>query len=230
MAAAAKQSQQNNDTRCRKLPSTGYCKGATIIEDIGEVYEIQGILGEGAFARVFKGRRRSDQKAHALKVIQTSHFAKERVEFRLHLLRGEVDVLQAVHHRNLVSGIECFETKDEIIIGMELLAGDGRLVQHRLVLTFVSISGSELFDALVAEEGGFTEARAATVIHNVVSGLEYLHTTIGAAHRDLKPENIMFRNPDNTCAVITDFGFAFLTQTGDLMKTACGSVSFTGCF
>jgi len=84
-----------------------------------------------------------------------------------------------------------------------------------------------LFDAIYRGPAGFTEARAAEVMQEVFSGLEYLHTTIGVAHRDIKPENIMFRNPDNSVTVITDFGLAkrFVSNQDLLMSTPCGTES-----
>ena len=89
------------------------------MEDIAEAYEIKDILGEGSFAKVYKGLKLSDGSVHALKVLQTSHFK----DFEIHLLHGETSVMQSADHPNLVRCIECFESKDEVIIAMEMLEG-----------------------------------------------------------------------------------------------------------
>jgi len=165
------------------------------------------MLGEGTYAQVFRGTRFSNGETHALKVIQTTYFS----DLKEHLLKGETDVMREVNHPNIVRCEEFFESKDEVVLALQLL------------------EGQELFDAILAEEAGFNEKKAAEVMRDILNGLSYLHS-IGAVHRDIKPENIMFRNKDNTSATITDLGFAKLfdpgTMQGDLMTTTCGSCSF----
>ena len=49
--------------------------------------------------------------------------------------------------------------------------------------------GGELFDRII-EVGKFSEADAVHLIHQVVDGIQYLHS-MGCIHRDLKPENLL---------------------------------------
>ena len=50
-------------------------------------------------------------------------------------------------------------------------------------------AGGELFDRII-ELGKFSEADAVHLIHQVVDGVQYLHS-MGCIHRDLKPENLL---------------------------------------
>ena len=53
------------------------------------------------------------------------------------------------------------------------------------------LEGKQLFDAIqemvVANDSGFSEARAARIVRDVISGVAFLHSK-GIAHRDIKPE------------------------------------------
>jgi 5'-AMP-activated protein kinase catalytic alpha subunit len=50
--------------------------------------------------------------------------------------------------------------------------------------------------------------------------VEYLHK-LGIVHRDLKPENLLLNH--NKQIKIVDFGLSNTYQTGETLKTACGS-------
>merc|ERR1711871_11778 len=100
--------------------------------------------------------------------------------------------MSIARHPNLVGFHGTFESKDDVILAMELLRGQ------------------ELFEAIY-QEGSLNESRAAAVFRDVVSALEFLHS-IHVAHRDVKPENIVFADVSNTIAKLTDLGFATMTE------------------
>ncbi|KAJ3205140.1 Calcium/calmodulin-dependent protein kinase type 1 [Entophlyctis luteolus] len=65
-----------------------------------------------------------------------------------------------------------------------------RLGQGSFVYLVMQLAtGGELFD-LIEQRGFFSEKDAASIIFQILSGIEYLHA-LGIAHRDLKPENIL---------------------------------------
>lgn len=76
--------------------------------------------------------------------------------------------------------------------------------------------GGELFKRLTKLES-FSEAQAADIIHQIMLGLNYLHTQ-SITHRDIKPENILLvsNDIDNFEIKIADLGFAqeFDKETG----------------
>lgn len=61
----------------------------------------------------------------------------------------------------------------------------------------------ELF-AVIAAEGGFSEAKAQKVFTEMLKGVAYMHQ-MGMAHLDISLENTMMKND---CAVVIDFGMA----------------------
>mmetsp|Transcript_40642 Transcript_40642/g.105504 ORF Transcript_40642/g.105504 Transcript_40642/m.105504 type:complete len:260 (-) Transcript_40642:64-843(-) len=83
-------------------------------------------------------------------------------------------------------------------------------------------SGGELFERLVQRKR-YSEADAAAALHDVVSGIAYLHSK-GVVHRDLKPENVLYATKDeNSKLMIADFGFAKQKEQAMPLKTMCGS-------
>lgn len=182
---------------------THFVAGANMIEDVAEYYEIQDIVGEGATSTVYRGCRISDGRVHALKVISTMGLGKDQQR----LLKAETEIMKQVEHPHLVKLHDIYETKDNVVLAMELL------------------EGKELFDA-ICDRGAYTEQDAAKVICQVTEAVEYLNT-LGVAHRDLKPENIVyaFNTPDSVVK-ITDLGLAKLYGDHDLMMTPCGTPGY----
>lgn len=180
-----------------------FVAGANMIEDVAEYYEIQDIVGEGATSTVYKGQRISDGAIHALKVISTMGLGKDQQR----LLKAESEIMKKVEHPYLVKLHEIFETKDNVVLAMELL------------------EGKELFDA-ICDRGAYTEQDAALVVTQVTSAVAYLNT-LGVAHRDLKPENIVYATADEKSHVkITDLGLAKLYGDQDMMMTPCGTPGY----
>ena len=79
--------------------------------------------------------------------------------------------------------------------------------------------GGELFEFIVSHKR-VREKEAARFLHQIISGVEYLHK-LGICHRDLKPENLLMDDYNNI--KIVDFGLSNTYQTGETLKTACGS-------
>jgi len=79
--------------------------------------------------------------------------------------------------------------------------------------------GGELFDYIVRKDR-LTEKEACRFYNQIVSGIEFLHSK-GIAHRDLKPENLLLDKQKNL--KIVDFGLSNTYETGETLKTACGS-------
>ena len=70
----------------------------------------------------------------------------------------------------------------------------------------------ENIDVALKRAGPFDEARAVSVISQVLSALEFAHSE-GVIHRDIKPSNILL--PKSGPVKVADFGIAHL-ETSDL--------------
>lgn len=87
----------------------------------------------------------------------------------------EIDILTAVHHPNIVSLYELFETPSTLCFVMELC------------------DGGELFP-FVQTCGAIPEFFVKLIVFQVLKGVQYLHQ-VGIAHRDLKLENVLLSKP-----------------------------------
>lgn len=77
----------------------------------------------------------------------------------------------------------------------------------------------EIFD-YIARYGKMGESRAKAIFAQILSAVEYCHST-GIAHRDLKAENLLLDAQMNV--KIADFGFSNRFTPGEKLNTWCGS-------
>ncbi|KAI7822600.1 kinase-like domain-containing protein [Gamsiella multidivaricata] len=169
-----------------------------------ELYEVTDhVLGVGTFATVKEIKLKSTDRSYALKTI-----LKKTLQGKGAMLDTEIAVLSKVRHPNCVSLLEMFETEDAVYLVTDLAAG------------------GELFEQLL-NKGSYTEGDAARLIHEILLGVEYLHS-MDIVHRDLKPENLLFFDTtENARLMITDFGLSkILTNGNDVLMTACGTPGY----
>ncbi|KFH64429.1 CAMK/CAMK1 protein kinase [Podila verticillata NRRL 6337] len=161
------------------------------------------VLGVGTFATVKEIKLKSTGQSFALKII-----LKRTIQGKGGMLDTEIAVLSKVRHQNCISLLEMFETEDAVYLVTDLA------------------EGGELFDQLL-QKGYYTEADAARLVHEILLGVEYLHS-LDIVHRDLKPENLLFADrSENARLMITDFGLSkVLTGQNDVLMTACGTPGY----
>lgn len=149
-------------------------------------YKINGLVGSGANATVYKAKRLSDGEIVAVKTIRNRGI-EEIWRFKL-----EIESMRRMQHENLVNYIDCIvQEKGRIFLVMELVQG---------------ISLQEVLSL----HGPITdEETICHILAQVVDALAHAHEK-GIIHRDLKTGNIILsKRKDRPMHVkVLDFGLA----------------------
>lgn len=166
-------------------------------------YRIQGKIGEGGMAVVYRALDVVLRRVVAIKVLRPQYAGDE--EFVDRFLR-EAQAAASLSHPNVVNIFD---------VGRE---GD----IHYIVLEYVQ--GKNLKD-VVRERGFLSPRRAALIARAVARALEAAHER-GLVHRDIKPHNILI-TPEGRVKV-ADFGLARAASSATLTETGkvIGSVHY----
>jgi hypothetical protein len=153
-------------------------------QNVEEWYQIKTEIGKGTYGSVLLAQHRYTGEEVAIKFLSKRIYSTSREK-----VQREVAIMKQVNHPNIVRLYEVFETKDNIILVMEL------------------VRGGELFDRVV-QLGHYHERIAMKLIHDVLKAIAYLHQS-GVIHRDLKPENILLTSSGSDASIkVADFGLA----------------------
>ncbi|KAG9389509.1 Protein kinase domain [Carpediemonas membranifera] len=163
-------------------------------------YEVGRTIGSGAFGKVKYGVNTVTGEAVAIKILDRQRLSRANMSAQI---KKEIRVLKALNHDSIVRLHDVLTSKTKIFLVMEL------------------ITGGELFERL-ATSGKFSESTGRMFLHQLVSGLDYMHKK-GIAHRDLKPENLLL-NADGDLK-ISDFGLAS-EDAARMLKTVCGTPNY----
>jgi calcium-dependent protein kinase len=199
-----------------KINSSVFIK--EINENPFEQYELINKLGEGGYGKVYKVKHKKTAVIRAMKIInkykdKTQLDLYEDIEIENLKIKvdqrkyeddrflKEIEILKKLDHPNIMRIYEFYNR------------------EHRFYLICEYIEGEELFEKITASKY-FNEEMAATYMHQILSGVNYLHK-MGIIHRDLKPENILVEDSDKDyiSLKIIDFGTsAMITPNEKLTK------------
>lgn len=150
------------------------------------------VLGIGAFGKVYRAFRRSDQMPVAIKEIRRSDEANQS-EFE-----REIATLSELSsdggHPNICRLFDCYRTADVNYVVMEIIDG-GEILEHLI------------------RGGPYNEVTASKYVRELAEGLAYVHSH-DIIHSDLKCENLMLSSWDESKAElkIVDFGTSVTTK------------------
>ncbi len=173
----------------------------TTVPDIGGGYHIEGEIGRGGMATVYRARDLRHSRPVAVKVMNPEIAASMGTARFL----SEITTAAGLSHPNIVPLHDSGE-KDGVVY---------YVMPH--------IEGETLRERM-NREGKIAVVEAAKIISRVAAALDFAHRR-GVVHRDIKPENIMLCEGE---PLILDFGIAkaitaaggsSLTQTGIALGT-----------
>jgi serine/threonine protein kinase len=155
-------------------------------------YLIQGRLGEGGMASVYKAYHDRLRREVAIKVISAQ--IADQADFQLRFER-EAQLIASLEHRNIVTVYDFGEEYDMTYLVMQFVGGG--TLRERLH------TGRPL-DPRVAAQYTLQMARA----------LHHAHQR-GIVHRDVKPQNMLVSSSDVNHLLLSDFGIAKLFDSVD---------------
>jgi serine/threonine protein kinase len=155
-------------------------------------YEIEGCIGHGGMATVYRARQLSLGREVAIKVLD-----RPGAHAGLARFSAEARITAELHHSNVVNIFDFGTTEEGVVfMVMELLEGED-------------------LRARLQREGPMPWAEAREVMLQICAGLAAAHGA-GITHRDLKPANCFcVDEPDGVRIRLLDFGIARPTQRLD---------------
>jgi eukaryotic-like serine/threonine-protein kinase len=174
---------------------------------LGGRYELDGIVGRGGMAEVFRARDIRLDRIVGVKTLRDDLARDQTFQARF---RREAQSAASLNHPSIVA---VYDTGEDMV---------GSLPVPYIVMEFVD--GRTLRD-LLRDDRRLLPERALEITDGVLRALDYSHRN-GIVHRDIKPGNVMLtRNGD---VKVMDFGIAravadsqmTMTQTAQVIGTA----------
>jgi serine/threonine protein kinase len=155
---------------------------------LADRYRIEGTIGDGGMARVYRAQHLELARVVAVKVLHEAHRRDQESVLRFH---REAAIARRLAHPNIVTIIDAGVLEDgrEFVV-MEALDG-------------------ETLEARIARERRIPWRVAVSLLGELLVGLRHAHEH-GVVHRDIKPENIFLLRGERPKVKLLDFGAARL--------------------
>jgi eukaryotic-like serine/threonine-protein kinase len=174
---------------------------------LGDRYELEGVVGRGGMAEVYRARDLRLDRIVAIKTLRPDLARDQTFQARF---RREAQSAASLNHPSIVA---VYDTGEDMSTGVPV---------PYIVMEYVD--GRTVRDLLI-EGHRLLPERTLEIVSGVLRALEYSHQA-GIVHRDIKPGNVMVtRNGD---IKVMDFGIAramsdaqaTMTQTAQVIGTA----------
>ena len=169
-------------------------------------YEIAGEIGRGFFSRFYKGicKVRNDQEV-ALKVIELHNDSNEEKDKGMcanwEEIQYQVTILSRIQHSNIVPCFASFTIQNELWL---------------ILPFFENGSCTDIMKSIKLFKNGLKdEAMIATILNDVLNGMEYLHNN-GYTHKDIQASNILLTKEG--IAQLSDFGVSRVIQMQEMHR------------
>ncbi len=165
-------------------------------------FRIEGKLGEGAMAELFRATDPKIGRTVAIKVLKQEYSQDQQLVARF--LR-EARAAGALSHANIATIYDVGQVEGVSYIAMELVEG-------------------RALDEVLSSHGRMPFERVLHLARQLADALTYAHDA-GVIHRDIKPSNILISS-DGLTAKLVDFGVARVGETegAALVKTQAGQL------
>jgi len=172
-----------------------------------EIYDIEGVLGQGAFSTVWRCKHRTTGQVRAVKKIDTSELSPREIAHEIALMR-------LLRHENVVRCYDVFLEAQFVNIVVDMF------------------NGGDLVDGLNAHRkarGRVPDAQLAYLARQMVAAVAHVHS-LQIVHRDIKGENFLsdrhdIGDPDCRVA-LADFGTAIRIEPGEQLNSRVGTPAF----
>lgn len=159
-------------------------------------YQLELLLGRGAFGEVYRARDPVLERTVALKVIQNAAVAALGGSGREAFL-AEARTIARLDHPNIVPVYDAGVSEGTPWMAMRLIQGEG-------------------LDAVLRREGALKPTRASALLKQAAAALGHAHRR-GVVHRDVKPANMLVEREEGGVEKLWlgDFGISKVLSLGD---------------
>ncbi|XP_056629538.1 obscurin isoform X9 [Diorhabda sublineata] len=149
--------------------------------NVQERYNFISEISRGSFSVVLKGVDKRNDSVFVAKVLDYNEKTREDVD-------GEFAALRSLRHERIASLLSAYRTNGTAVFILEKLQGAD-------ILTYL------------ASRHEYTEQTVATIISQVLDGIQYLHWR-GLCHLDLQPDNVVMCGVRSVQIKLVDLGAA----------------------
>ena len=164
-------------------------------------YEILEVIGDGIYGVTHRCREKRTGHFFAAKFVPATH------PFEKSVLRKEIDIMNQLHHNNILRLHDAFEDEDEFITIHEL------------------ISGEELLDRAANDEYEMSEEVVVNYMRQICTAVRHMHER-NIIHLDLKPEAFVHSTSKSDEVKLVDFGLACKLDPHEMVKVSSSTAEF----